>query len=141
MIRKYVFLGLMVVLVGALVSLVVSGRRQEEAGTKTIPHEIIRSSPATAVHMLAPSELRVTDVGPGAVMQITNSGGTLFHHLLLKVTYFDRRGHELETRDVSVDQPIRPGETVTVEGPSATDAPAGSVRRTVRVAYGETSEH
>lgn len=129
----------MVVLAGTLVSLVVSGRKQEKAAVKVIPHEIVRTSPATGVRMLAPRELQVADPGPDTSVEIRNSGATLFHRLLLKITYFDTRGRELETRDLAVEQPIGPGETIKIEVPSASEAPVGSVRRAVRVAYAETS--
>lgn len=139
MIRRYLFLGLMVALVAAIVSLVVSGRKAEKAAAKIIPHEIIRTSPATAVRLLAPPELSVTDRGPEAALEIRNSGEVPFRGALLKILYYDHAGRVLETRDVVVNQSIAPGETVAVEASVSGAAPEGSARRSVRVAYGETS--
>ena len=135
MIRKPVFFGLMIVLIAALVYLVIAGRRKEQAQAKMAPVEIVRNSPGTPVRLLSPAELRVVDGGPGTALQLQNSGAVAFRGAMLTVTFYDRRGAKLGSRELAVSQALPPGQTVTLTDPGATEIPEKTVRRTARVVY------
>jgi hypothetical protein len=140
MVRKYLFLGLMVMLLATLVSLVVQGRKKEqEQREKSLkaPLEIVRTSPSSPTRVLAPADLAVVEAGGGSTAGLQNLGGNKYRSPMLRLGYLDRKGKSLGNRDRGFDLDLPAGQTIALPDLDPPDAPAGWARRSIRVLYAE----
>ena len=124
MLRKSLFWGLTVVLVAALVSLIVQGRRLEkqQAGGKVM--EVIQESRPSPTRILAPRDLEIVQqkmllekASDGKSqhqtarheMEILNKGTVAYGRVQLNFEYLDRSGKLLATGNHVVEEAILPG--------------------------------
>lgn len=121
MIRKSLFWGLTLVLVVALVSLILRGRRLEkqEAAQAT---EVVRQSQPSPTRVFAPQDLEIEgstmQQSPGSValheVEIHNNGSVPYNRIQLEFVYLDREGKVLSTKTHSFNRAdIKPGQTFT----------------------------
>ena len=118
MIRKYLFLGLTLVLIVALVNLIIRGRRLEkqQAGKSV---ETIKESKPTPTRVLRPDDLEIIGssmqrgaAGPALhTVEIRNNGHYSYSRIQLRIAYMDRGGKLLETKHYSIVRDISPGWT------------------------------
>jgi hypothetical protein len=146
MIRTSLFWGLILVLVAALISLIVRGRRLEkEQAQQTV--EVVRESKATPTRIFAPHDLQMIQArmrlekDPGGndkiraarhEVAIRNSGDVPYSDIQLKFDYMSRNGKELATRTQSIPQRISPGATLNTEA-ILTDIPASTADSKVAI--------
>jgi hypothetical protein len=146
MIRKSLFWGLTLVLVVALISLIVRGRRLEKEQAQQMV-EVVRESKATPIRVFAPRDLQVIrasmqlEKDPGDndkiraarhEVEIRNSGSLPYSDIQLKFNYTSRNGRELATRTQSIPQKILPGTTLNTEA-TLTDIPASTADSQVAI--------
>ncbi len=129
MVRRSIFLGLMVLLGSVLVYMILSARRQEKR-VGSPPAEIVRQSKPTATRVLAPEDLQITDSsmqilqpagGSGRVTEVAarhsvtvrNEGKRRYRGFMLRFDYSTAAGRVVESRSRQVSQDLPPGETVT----------------------------
>jgi hypothetical protein len=153
MFRKWIFLGLMVMLGSVLVMLVVQGRRQE-AGKSAVPAEKVQTARSTATRVFAPKDLDLDesrvelrpvatgkDGNPGraALCRITvrNSGRLAYHDVMLKLTCFGAGGKVLDSRTQLVPGTVPPGQTITVPELAVDGLPRDSVRCGLAILYSD----
>jgi hypothetical protein len=113
MIRKSLFWGLTLVLVAALVSLVIRGRRMEKEQAAE-PTEVVRQAPASPVRVLAPRDLEIasstmqvkSDHTALHEIELRNRGTVSYSGILLKFAYQDNSGKSLETRTCLLDKTV-----------------------------------
>ncbi|MBP1596294.1 MAG: hypothetical protein H6Q05_1671 [Acidobacteria bacterium] len=155
MFRKYIFLGLMIMLGAVLVMLVVQGRKQEALRAQTpAPAEIIRTARATATRVMAPRDLQITESGgdaaggagagtgntPSAVIarqSIRNSGRVAYHNIMLKITCLGKGGKVLEIRTRLLPETIPSGLSRSLADLANEPFPDGTIRCTPSILYAE----
>ncbi len=156
MFRKPIFLGLTIMLAGALAYLVIQGRRQEKLQrTASRPVEVIRNSPASLTRVLAPDDLDIAEskveFGPPASkpgqeatgetathsLVIRNSGLAAYHSLGLRVSYLGRGNKVLGTQTVPVADLIQPGQARSIPELKVDNVPAGTLKCEVKILYGD----
>jgi len=135
MIRKSLFWGLTLVLVVALISLIVRGRRLEkqQAGKSV---EIVQESEPSPIRVLAPQDLEISrsavflekvSNGTGKSqaarheIELRNNGTAAYGSVQLSFEYVDRGGTPIETRHRAVEAALSPGTAlrlgdITMEG-------------------------
>ncbi len=138
MIRKSLFWGLTLVLIAALISLVVRGRRLEKQQAQQVV-EVVRESKPTPTRVFAPADLQIARASmqleneQGSEnsarvarhkIEIRNTGSFPYSDIQLKFTYKNRAGKELATRTETANQKILPGTTVALDDILITDIPA-----------------
>jgi hypothetical protein len=123
MIRKSLFWGLTVVLVAALVSLIVRGRRLEKQEAAQAV-EVVRQSKPSPTRVLAPQDLAIE----GSAMQrsanltalheveIHNNGSVPYTGIQLEFIYLDRAGKIVSTEKHTLGRTvIMPGQSFVAE--------------------------
>jgi hypothetical protein len=136
MIRKSLFWGLTLVLVVALVSLVIRGRRLEkQEAAQAI--EAVRQSQPSPTRVLAPQDLEIKGSTmqryPGSIalheVEIHNSGGVPYNRIELEFVYLDRAGKVLATKTHSLERTdIKPGQSLTATDIRIEGVPASTAR-------------
>jgi len=151
MFRKSVFLGMMVLLGAVLVSLVISGRKEEQRKA-TVPTEIVKTAKATATRSMAPEDLDVGEskvqltaasrnqsgaAEPRALCQlvIRNRGRIAYHDLALKLQCLGSSGKQLGQLTQLVPETVQPGQVLTISDVMIDKLPAGTARCTLSVLY------
>jgi len=149
--RKWLFLGLTLVLVGVLVSLIIQGHRieKQKAGQ---PVEIIQESIPTATRVLAPKDLQLLQSNmrfeerPDKSSQfkiarheieVRNSGTVAYGKIELSFDYIDRRGKVLASRTHSVSRAVLPDSTLKLSDISIDDVPISAEDFRVAVLYAD----
>jgi len=136
MIRKSLFWGLTLVLVVALVSLIIRGRRLEkQEAAQAI--EAVRQSQPSPTRVLAPQDLEIEgstmQKSPGSValheVEIHNNGSVSYNRIELEFIYLDRAGKVLVTKTHSLERAdIKPGQSFTATGIRIEGVPASAAR-------------
>ena len=151
MFRKSLFLGMMVLLGAVLVSLVLSGRKQE-LQQAAAPAEIVKTAKATPTRSMAPEDLdageskveltvaarnRKNAAGPGARCRlvIRNRGRIAYHDLMLKLQCLGSGGKHVGELTQPVPETIQPGQVLTIPEVIIDTLPAGTARCAVSVSY------
>jgi hypothetical protein len=151
MFRKSIFLGMMVLLGAVLVSLVLSGRK-EEMRLGSAPSEVVKTAKATPTRSMAPGDLDITEskvelvaparnqksaVGPVAHCQlvIRNHGQIAYHDVMLKLHCLRSNGKDLDYRTQLVPETIQPGQILTIPDVTIDEIPPGTARCTLSVLY------
>lgn len=131
MVRRSIFLGLMILLGSVLVYMVLSSRRQEKR-IAAAPAEIIRKSKPSAIRVLSPPDLQVTEstmeilpapAGSGSVAEVSarhsvtlrNQGSRHYTGFMLRLNYLSGSGSSIETRSRQFSQDLPAGETFRLQ--------------------------
>ena len=144
MIRKYLFLGLTLVLIVALVNLIIRGRRLEkqQAGKSV---ETIKESKPTPTRVLRPDDLEIIGssmqrdaAGPALhTVEIRNNGRDSYSRIQLRIAYMDRGGKLLETKHYSIFRNISPGGRTRVTDIRVEGVPDLAARARVTIDYAD----
>jgi hypothetical protein len=127
MLRRSLLWGLTVVLIAALASLIMRGRRLEKEAQK--PVDIVRKLKPSATSVLAPEELEI--LGSSMKLkgntahnqiEIRNSGKLPYKEIQLRIDYFDNSGKMIAVRNHSIAGTVMPGSTL-----KATDIPIENI--------------
>lgn len=137
--RKYLFLGLTLVLIVVLVFLVVRGNQMgKKRGNKTV--EIVQESKPTPTRVLTPRDLKIVQqtasfapqsggktgsLSARHAVEIRNIGPTAYGRLALIFTYLNSKGKTVATHIHAIDQAIVPNETVSLPPIKVDDLPPG----------------
>jgi hypothetical protein len=145
MIRKSLFWGLTLVLVVALISLIIRGRRLEKEQAQQMV-EVARESKPTPTRVFAPQDLQIVqsrmqlETEPGHKdriarheIEIRNSGNIPYSDIQLMFDYASRAGKQLATRTRSIPQKILPGDTINITDIAVTDIPASTADSKVSI--------
>lgn len=136
MIRKSFFFGLTLVLVVALVTLILQGRKQEklQASQKS---EVIKESASSPIRVYEPSDLEIIrptadfakksdgktfSLGAGHGIEILNKGKVPYREILLALYYTDLKGKQVATKTYLIRKPLLPETSLKI-----TDIPADSL--------------
>jgi hypothetical protein len=128
MIRRSLFFGLTLVLIVALVTLILQGRRQEklQANKKV---EVIKESTASPIRVYAPSDLEIVrstvEFGKKSngttsaldarhEIEILNRGKVPYREIRLAFEYIDTKGKPLTTKTYSVSRTLLPATSLKV---------------------------
>jgi hypothetical protein len=151
MIRRSVFLGLTLVLVVALVSLIVRGRRLEkqQAGK---PAELVQKSKSSPIRVFRPRDLEIVqsksqlEAKAGAKgrslaalhkIEVRNNGSVPYGEIQFRLVYLDRSGRELAIRTHPVTQGILPGTILKVTDIMVGDLPAAATESRISIDYAD----
>ena len=151
MLRKSIFLGMTVLLGAVLVSLVLSGRKEEKR-LASASSEIVRTAKATPTRSMAPGDLDVGEsrvelvapdrnqknaAGPVARCQlvIRNHGQIAYHDVMLRLQCLGIRGKDLDYRTQLVPETIQPGQILTIRDVTIDKIPPGTARCLLSVFY------
>jgi len=153
MFRKWIFLGLMIMLGSVLVMLVVQGRREEAKQAKG-PTEKVMTAKSTSTRVIAPKDLDLAGskveisapaTGKGKNSErsalcrivIRNRGRISYRDVMLKLTCVGSGGKILESRTQLVPSTIPPGQEVTVPEVAIDNLPQGTVRCGLSILYSD----
>ncbi|NWG13975.1 MAG: hypothetical protein HXY20_10625 [Acidobacteria bacterium] len=131
MIRRSLFLGLMIALGATLAYLILSARKQEKKAAGR-PAEIIRTAVPSATRVLSPADIRVVGVrmdraasgadgkmGNGISMRcsvtIQNCGQVAYDRFMIRIIYKNQAGRA-QSRSQVVEEKVPAGVTVTLPG-------------------------
>jgi hypothetical protein len=151
MVRKSVFLGMMLLLGAVLVSLVIRGRK-EEMKTASGPLEVVKTAKGTPTRALIPKDLDAGDStvelatrrhdAPGAAEQsarcqlvIHNRGQIAYHNIVVSLQCVGSKGKSLKPRTQMVAETIQPGQALTIHDLSMDGIPSDATRCTLSVLY------
>ena len=151
MLRKSIFLGMTILLGAVLVSLVLSGRKEEKR-LASAPSEIVRTAKATPTRSMAPGDLDVGEskvelvapdrnhknaAGPVARCQlvIRNHGQIAYHDVMLRLQCLGSSGKDLDYRTQLVPETIQPGQILTIRDVTIEKIPPGTARCLLSVFY------
>ncbi len=148
MIRKSVFWGLTLVLVVALVSLVLRGRKFEKQQQAARSAEFVQPSKPTSTRVLAPTDLEIVNstmhLQPGHAampeIEIRNNGTVSYSRVELKFVYVDGAGKTVSTKTHSLDQTIGPGKSIKVTNLPAEGIPASATRFQASVLFADLAD-
>jgi|WetSurMetagenome_2_1015567.scaffolds.fasta_scaffold12965_2 hypothetical protein len=143
MIRRSLFWGLTLILMGAVVYLAVQSRR--EAGEPQLAQirEVTQEAKPSLTRVLNPGDLQVIESGPaaasglndpkakipsGCAVSFRNVGSVPYCSLQIKITYWGKNGKSLGTRNVTTKGTIPAGEILNSGGIFAEDAPADTAK-------------
>jgi hypothetical protein len=151
MFRKWLFLGMMILLGAVLVSLVLRGRNEEKrlAAATT---EIVKTAKRTPTRSMAPTDLdigdskvEITAPGPnrkaGALtgarcdLVIRNLGQIAYHDVMLKLQWLGNNGRDLKFHTQLVPETIQPGQVLNIQDVRIEQIPAGTARCTLSILY------
>ncbi len=151
MIRKSLFWGLTLVLVTALVSLTLRGRRLEKQQSSRAV-EIVRPSKTTSTRVLMPQDLEIAQsrmqleesTGGNAkfriarhTIEIRNNGKVPYCRIQLGFDYLNRNGKPLTTRTQSVSRIILPGTSLKPVDITLDGLPASTANFRVTIVYAD----
>jgi hypothetical protein len=151
MIRKSVFGALAIVLVFALGSLVLRGRKLEkkQAGK---PIEVIQESASTPIRALGPKDLEIVNskmqLGEKPdgnnhsltalhEMELRNKGKASYNKIQLSIDYMDRRGKALATKTYSIEKTIMPEAALHFDDIKIEGLPAQTANCRIAIIYAE----
>lgn len=154
MFRKYLFIGLLIMLGTIVVWMILQARQQEKLAAAAAAG-LVKSVQTTPTRVFYPDDLEIVEsamegptagaaqaTGPGmnAVHRLTlrNAGAKVFVRLMLEFVYLASDGRELETkRHLSGSIRIAPGQELVL-GPIAVDGvPRAAVGCKPRIAWAE----
>jgi hypothetical protein len=142
MMRKYLFLGLTLVLIVALTNLIIRGCRLQKKQAQQLVETVEEAKP-TATRVLEPQDLKIVlskmvletkknEEGKQAhtarhEIEIYNSGNVSYKEIQLRLDYRDRSGKTIETRSHTVIQTVSPGVTLKLPNISIDKAPSSAM--------------
>jgi hypothetical protein len=141
MIRRSLFLGLTLILFGAVAYL--AFKSQREAAGPQLPQyaEVTQEAKQSLTRVLNPDDLKMVASGqrgiggiseskeatpPGCAVSFRNAGSVPYCNLQIKITYRDKNEKSLETRNLNVKGVIPAGGMLDSGGIFAENAPAGT---------------
>jgi hypothetical protein len=144
MIRKSLFWGLTLVLVVALVSLIIRGRKMEKEQAAQ-PMEVVQQVPPSPTRVLAPQDLEILsstmqlkpDHTALHAVEIQNRGRVPYSGILLKFAYQDRFGKLLETKTYALKAAILPGLGFRTQDIVIKEVPASAEKFQVSIQYAD----
>ncbi len=156
MFRKWIFLGLMVVLGAVLVWLIVQSRQPEPPASPV--YELVKQSKPTALRVFSPKDLEIVDQETELVreasgvesdslktsahhrMKIRNRGRVSYGAVEIEFTYLgaDKRILGSESQHVAVLVPA--GETIQIDGITTQPVPSSATKCTARILFGELAD-
>jgi hypothetical protein len=148
MIRRSMFFGLTLILIGAIVFL--AFKSQREAAAPQLPQvtEITQEAKPSLTRVLNPSDLKMVESGqqaaggvnepkgsipPGCAMSFRNVGSVPYCNLQIKLAYWGKNEKSLEIRNITVKGVIPAGGMLDSGGIFAENAPAGTAKCEVAV--------
>lgn len=146
-IRKYLFLGLTLVLVVALANLIYHGR-QEAKKEAAKSAEVIRQSKPTPTRILGPEGIAVVnpvmerDASGAAVhsMAVRNDSSYAYGQIRLQFVYRDRNGKVLERKTQTVAPGPGPGASLSLSGIRVEGVPPAAVQSDVSIVSADLAE-
>jgi len=154
MLRKYLFLGLTLVLVVALVNLIIRGRRLEkQQASRRV--EVVEQSKPTATRVLAPQDLEITqskmwfeEAAGGRnqsqtarhEIEIRNNGHVAYSRIQLSFEYLDRRGNVSSTKTHPITRTILPGAELKVSDIRIEGLPGSAASSRVAIVYADIGQ-
>ena len=151
MIRKSLFWGLTLVLLVALVSLIIRGRRMEKGQAGRLV-EVTQESPPSATRVLAPQDLQIVQSTtqlqeePSGKrksqtarheIEIRNNGNVPYGRIQFRFDYLDRSRKTVATRNYSIVKTIMPGAALKLADIKADGIPALTASCTASVVYAD----
>ncbi len=145
MIRKSLFWGLTLVLVVALVSLIIRGRRMEKEEAAQ-PAEVVRQAPPSPTRVLAPQDLEIVsstlqlrpDHTAVHAVEIRNHGSVTYTGILLRIDYQDRAGKTIASKTYSrVNFSIPPGLASKMEDIVIKDVPVTAEKAQIQIQHAD----
>jgi hypothetical protein len=111
MFRKYIFLGLMVLLGAVLVSLVLQSRETAPKPGGGKAAEVIRKSKPTLTRVIAPAELKITaeETGPRQKLTLRNTADRSYQNIGLRVLCRSRGSGAQEPMTIELKDKVAPG--------------------------------
>jgi hypothetical protein len=145
------FLGLTLVLIVALVTLIIKGRRLEkqQAGRAV---EVVQKSKPSPTRAFSPRDLEIVHSkmqleekageknqthAARHEIEIRNNGSVPYGEIQFRFVYLDRSGKVLATKTRSVDQSVLPGATLNMTDIVAEDLPNSAADCRVSIDYAD----
>ncbi len=148
MIRKYLFLGLTLVLIVALTNLIIRGCRLEKEKAQQLVETVEEAKP-TATRVLQPQDLRIalSQIVPETKkdkdgkqssaarheMEIYNGGVVPYTEMQLKIDYRDRNGNTVETRTHTISRIVSPGSVLKAVNFTIEDVPSSATDALINI--------
>jgi hypothetical protein len=140
MIRKSLFWGLTLVLVVALVTLIVRGRKLEKQKAAQ-PVAVTQESKPTPTRVLSPQDIQIVDStmqpnSKNTVVQgfgIRNNGSVPYSRIQLEFVYLNRGGKVAAKRTRLVEQTVMPGADIKVADVTNAGIPASAVESRILI--------
>jgi hypothetical protein len=137
MFRKYLFLGLMVMLGAVLVSLMIQGRRQEKRQAALRVVEVVKQYKPTATRIIAPRDLQTVSSNNASPLAIRNNGTVAYSNPEIEFEYLGKDDRVLDKQTVRIEKAIPPGQEISVESAAPESIPEGTRRTVVKVRSAE----
>lgn len=143
MIRKYLFWGLTLVLLVAIINLIVRGRRLEkEQAAKG--NEIVQQSKPEATRVISPRDLAVSTAAmrlePGGTarhsVEIRNTGSHPYSRIQIRFVYLDASSKTVAERTHIIAETIKPGALLRSDI-VIKEAPSSAVRSEASILYAD----
>lgn len=149
--RRYLFLGLTLVLIVALTNLIIRGYRREKEQARQMVETVEEAKPSST-RVFNPQDLRVLksimEPQPGIPkgeplrnampqVEVLNGGSVTYREILLKFVFLSPAGHKLETKTYLINKPIAPGETIRITDIGIKDIPAEASDLETTIVYAD----
>jgi hypothetical protein len=152
--RKYLFWGLLVMLLAVLVYMIMQSREMEKQQAAAAIG-VVKSAQSTPTRAYSPQDLEIVDAAmdlspaaPGAQegrshaatheLTIRNNGKVPYENILLDITYRGGDGKTLYTKTYMVaDKIVVPGQSVSLSGIRIEGVPGGVKQSSIRIVYAE----
>jgi hypothetical protein len=151
MIRKWLFLGLTLMLAAVVITLLIKGRQEEKNKQEAALHpvEVVRVSKPSLTRIIGPKEIVVSeqslDMSPAATssgessrmqyrhkLVLRNTGRLACRNLRIRIVYYGRGEKVLETTTKEMADTLPPGEQRSLEF-VVEDLPKGAIKADARV--------
>jgi hypothetical protein len=149
MFRRYLFLGLMLVLGTVLVYLILQSRGEEARIVRKRPVEIVREAEPTATRAIAPRDLVAAgcriqaenpapgSAGPAIHVQLRNEGESSYSNVMLRFSHMGRSNKVLGTSNYLVAETLKAGAVLDLKDLVIDGIPAGTNRCEARILYAD----
>lgn len=140
MIRKSLFWGLTLVLIAALISLIVRGRKLEQQQATHAVERFEEATPSPTM-VLSPPDLQIEDETMPAKSKdkilhrfsIHNTGSTPYSRIQLRFRYMDNHGKIISKATRLLDRAIMPGAVIDVTDMTKEGLPASAVSFSITI--------
>lgn len=154
--RKYLFWGLLIMLLAVLVYMMMQSRKMERQQAAAAI-EVVKSAKTTPTRAYSPQDLEILDAnmnlspaGPVAPereartfaathdLTIRDNGKVPYENILLDITYKGGDGKTLYTKTYMVaDKAVMPGQSLSLSGIRIEGVPGGVKQSYIRIVYAE----
>jgi hypothetical protein len=148
--RKYLFYGLTLVLVSALIFLVIQGRRLEKEQMRQ-GNGNIQKFKSTPIRVLSPQDLKILNASmtlesanvPGGLpvarhsIEINNAGTVPYCEIQLRLDYLDANGEVIASIPYGIKDSIPPGDTFVSNNVLMQKIPDATVECRPSIVYGD----